>query len=176
MAKNSLETFIERVRAAWGPLTSEVVATCRDHMEQLLNASATEEWLAALHRDAPESKELYRDSEHGFLLLAHTEPTGLYRPPHDHGKGWVVYAAQQGETEMGTYVRVEDEHGKMQLVKRDSSVVRPGQVKVYLPGDIHDTRCTAGPLLLYRFTSCDLKKEIVTRYAQRDGVWTDGAS
>lgn len=176
MAKNSLETFIERVRSSWGPLTSEVVASCRDHLEKLLKAPATEKWLAALHRDAPENKELYRDPEHGFLLLAHTESTGLYRPPHDHGKGWVVYAVQQGETEMGTYVRVQDAHGKIQLVKRDSSLIRPGQVQVYLPGDIHDTRCTAGPLLLYRFTSCDLKKENVTRYAQRDDVWTDGTS
>lgn len=77
---------------------------------------------------------------------------------------------------MGTYARVEDEQGKMQLVKRDSKVIQPGQVNVYLPGDIHDTRCTAGPLLLYRFTSCDLKKEVVTRYAQQDGIWTDRAA
>lgn len=176
MAKDSLETFIERVKTTWGPISSEMVASCRDHLAELLKAPTTEEWLAALYRDAPENKELYRDPEHGFLLLAHTEPTGLYRPPHDHGKGWVVYAVQQGETEMGTYVRVEDEHGKMQLVKRDFTQIKPGQVKVYLPGDIHDTQCTAGPLLLYRFTSCDLKKERVTRYAQRHGVWTDGAS
>ena len=45
-----------------------------------------------------------------------------------------------------------------------------------VPGDIHDTRCTAGPLLLFRLTSRDLKKEKVTRYAQRDGIWTDGVS
>lgn len=176
MAKNSLETFIERVRSTWGPLTSEVVASCRHHLEELLKVPATEEWLAALHRDTPEYKELYRDPAHGFLLLAHAESPGLYRPPHDHGRGWVIYAVQRGETEMGTYVRVHDARGKMQLVKRDSSVVRPGQVEVYLPGDIHDTRCAAGPLLLYRFTSCDLKQENVTRYAQRDGGWTDGAS
>lgn len=176
MAKNSLETFIERVRATWDPITSEVVAGCREHLEELLKAPATEEWLAALHKDAPENKELYRDPEHGFLLLAHTEPTGLYRPPHDHGKGWVVYAVQQGETEMGTYVRVESEHGKAQLVKRDSSPIKAGQAKVYLPGDIHDTYCAAGPLLLYRFTSCDLKKESVTRYAQQGGGGADGAA
>ena len=175
MAKNSLETFIERVRAIWGPITSEVVAGCRTHLEELLKAPATEEWLAALHRDAPANKELYRDPENGFLLLAHTEAPGLYRPPHDHGKGWVIYAVQQGETEMGTYVRLQDESGKLQLVQRDASALRAGQVSVYLPGDIHDTRCLTGPLLLYRFTSCDLKQERVSRYAQRDGVWTDEA-
>ena len=176
MKKNSLQRFTEGVSAGWGQLTSELVASIRRHMQELLEAPPTEEWLAALHEEAAESRELYRDPAHGFLLLAHTESPGLYRPPHDHGRGWVIYAVQRGKTEMGTYARVHDAQRKMQLVKRDSSVVRPGEITVYLPGDIHDTRCTAGPLLLYRFTSCDLKKENVTRYAQRNGVWTDGAS
>jgi predicted metal-dependent enzyme (double-stranded beta helix superfamily) len=176
MKKNSLQRFTESASASWGPLTSELVASTRRQVEDLLEAASTEDWLSDLREEAAESRELYRDPAHGFLLLAHAESPGLYRPPHDHGRGWVIYAVQRGETEMGSYVRVHDARGKMQLVKRDSSVVRPGQIRVYLPGDIHDTRCTAGPLLLYRFTSCDLKKENVTRYAQRDGVWTDEAS
>lgn len=176
MKNNSLQRFTEGASAGWGPLTSELAASLRRQMEELLEAPATEHWLSALHEEAAESRELYRDPAHGFVLLGHVESPGLYRAPHDHGRGWVIYAVQRGETEIGTYVRVLDARGKMQLVQRDSTVVRPGQVKVYLPGDIHDTRCTAGPLLLYRFTSCDLKTENVTRYAQRDGVWTDGAS
>jgi predicted metal-dependent enzyme (double-stranded beta helix superfamily) len=176
MKKNSLQRFTEGASAAWGPLTSELVASLRRQMQELLEAPSTEDWLSALHEEAAESRELYRDPAHGFLLLAHTESPELYRPPHDHGRGWVIYAVQRGETEMGTYARVHDAQGTMHLVKRDSSVIRPGEVRVYLPGDIHDTRCTEGPLLLYRFTSCDLKKENVTRYAQRNGVWTDGAS
>jgi predicted metal-dependent enzyme (double-stranded beta helix superfamily) len=176
MKKNSLERFTEFASARWGPLTSELVASIRGGMAELLETPATEDWLAELHEDAAESRELYRDPAHGFVLLAHTESPGLYRPPHDHGRGWVIYAVQRGETEMGTYARGLDPRGSTQLVKRNSRVVRPGQVEVYLPGDIHDTRCTEGPLLLFRFTSADLKKENVTRYAQRNGVWTDGAS
>jgi hypothetical protein len=181
MAKNSLETFIESVRPTWGPLTSELVASCRHHLEELLKAPATEEWLAALHRDVPEYEELYRDPAHGFMLLAHAEYAGLYRPPHDHGRGWVIYAVQQGEIEMGTYLRVQGPDGRVQLVKRDATLVRPGRVKVFLRGDIHDTRCITGPALLFRFTERDLKKEDkeehrVTRYVERDGVWTDGAA
>ena len=180
MAKNSLEQFIEGVRQIWGPLTSEVVAGCRRHLEELVKAPSTEEWLAALHREAPAYNEMYRDSTQGFVLLAHTEPAGLYRPPHDHGRGWVIYAIQQGEIEMGTYARIENPDGSVKLVKRDSTLVRPGQVQVYLPGDIHDTRCISGPALLFRFTERDLKKEDkeehrVTRYVERDGVWTLGA-
>lgn len=156
-----------------------MVAACRGHLEDLLKAPATEDWLAPLHRDAAESKELYRDPTHGFVLLAHTEPEGLYRPPHDHGRAWVIYALQQGEIEMGTYARLQGPDGNDRLVKRGSTLVRPGQVRVYLPGDIHDTRCMSGPALLFRFSERDLKQEDredhwVTRYVERVGVWTVG--
>ncbi len=181
MAGNSLETFVERIRPTWGPLTSELVAGCCRHLEELLKTPAAEDWLAALHRDAPEFKELYRDPTHGFVLLAHAEYAGLYRPPHDHGRGWVIYAVQQGEIEMATYVRMRDPGGAVRLVKRDATLVRAGQAKVFLPGDIHDTRCVTGPALLFRFTERDLKKEDkeerkVTRYVERDGVWTEKAA
>jgi hypothetical protein len=181
MAKNSLETFAETVSPAWGPITSELVATCQRQLEELLKAPAAEDWLAALHRDAPESRELYRDPAHGFVLLAHAESAGLYRPPHDHGRAWVIYAVQQGEIEMGTYVRVQAADGQVRLVKRDATLVRPGQAKVFLSGDIHDTRCITGPALLFRFTERDLKKEDkqerkVTRYVEREGVWTERAA
>jgi predicted metal-dependent enzyme (double-stranded beta helix superfamily) len=123
---------------------------------------------------------MYRDPQHGFVLLAHSEYAGLYRPPHDHGRSWVIYAMQQGEIEMGTYARVEEPVGSVKLVKRGTTLVRPGQVHVYLPGDIHDTRCMTGPALLFRFTERDLKKEDrdehrVTRYVERNRVWTVGS-
>ena len=166
MVKDSLQKFAEALSSTWGPLTSELVARSRHHVAQLLEASAAEAWLSSLHRDAPESRELYRDPAHGFLLLAHTEQAGLYRPPHDHGRGWVIYAVQRGEMEMGAYRRVHDLRGDAHLVRRESFVLRPGDIRVFLPGDIHDTRCTAGPLTLFRFTSRDFKKEEVTRYPE----------
>lgn len=180
MTCNSLETSMAGIHSAWGPLSTPLVDACRSHLEQLVEASVTEPWLAALHRDGPANQQLYRDPSHGFVLLAHTEQAGLYRPPHDHGRGWVIYAIQQGEIEMRTYARVEDPDGSVRLVKRGSTVVRPGQAQVYLPGDIHDTRCISGPTLLFRFTERDLKKEDkdehrVTRYIERDGVWTVGS-
>ncbi|MGZ3313193.1 MAG: hypothetical protein ACXU8Q_03450, partial [Caulobacteraceae bacterium] len=130
-------------------------------------------------RDQPASRELFRDPVHGFVLLAHVEKAGLYRAPHDHGRGWVIYAVQQGESEMGTYGRLEGPDGDVRLVRRNTTVVRPGQAQVYLPGDIHDTLCVTGPALLFRFTERDLRREDaaerkVTRYIQRGGVWTLG--
>ena len=181
MTNNSLEKFVDGIGSIWGPLTSEVVAGCRQHLEELVKAPDSEEWLAALHSQAPLYEELFRHPTQGFALLAHTEPAGLYRPPHDHGRAWVIYGIQQGEVEMGTYARIEDQHGGVRLVKRNSTIVRAGQVQVYLPGDIHDTRCLSGPALLFRFTERDLKKEDkeehrVTRYVEREGVWTLKAS
>lgn len=177
MSADSLRTFIEGVRSAWGPLTSELVAASRAQADQLLQASPDEPWLAALLRDRPANEELYRDLDHGFVLLAHTEQAGLYRPPHDHGRSWVIYAVQSGEMEMRTYARVEDPDTGVRLVQRDATIVRAGQVQVYLPGDIHDTRCLTDQAIQYRFTERDLRIEDrqehrLTRYQQRNGVWT----
>ena len=180
MATSSLERFSENVRRIWGPLSSDLLAEARLQMEALLRASPEETWLASLHKAGPASEELVRDADHGFVLLAHTEHAGLYRPPHDHGRSWVIYGIQHGEIEMGTYGRVEDVHGNILLVQRDKTVLRPGQAQAYLPGDIHDTRCLTDSALLLRFTERDLKVEDrlhhqVTRYERRDGLWRPGA-
>jgi len=179
MNHDALATFVARTRAAFGPLTTEMITSVRAQLEELTKAPATEEWLRALHDEAPASKELHRDGTHGFVLLAHSEPTGLYRPPHDHGRSWVIYALQHGAMEIGTWARVEDADG-VRLVRRETQLLRAGEARVYLPGDIHDTRCAEGPSLLFRFTERDLKKEDlearrVTRYVQRSGVWTVGS-
>ena len=176
MAQNSLQSFAQAVNADWAPLSTEVVSAVRHHMETLLKAAPTEAWLHDLHHKGAPSQELIRDANHGFVLQAHTEQTGLYRPPHDHGRSWVIYAVVKGESVMGTYGRIVDASGTVRLVMRDRTHVRPGQVQVYLPGDIHDTRCIGGPALLYRFTERDLKQEDsqhhkITRYVERCGVW-----
>jgi hypothetical protein len=175
MSNNSLQDFCEAERAAWGPLTSELVESSRRGLEDLLRAPPSEGWLADLHESAPARAELYRDPEHGFALLAHTEKGGLYRAPHDHGRSWVLYGVQHGEVEMRSYARIEDGRGNFRLVRRDSVLVRPGQVLAYLPGDIHDTRCLTNSALLFRFTERDLKREDteghITRYREPDEVW-----
>ena len=88
-----------------------------------------------------------------------------------------IYAVQAGEIEMGTYGRIIDAEGKVRFVKRDSTLVGPGQVQVYLPGDIHDTQCRTESALLFRFTERDLRVEDtvhrrLTRYVEQNGLWT----
>lgn len=179
MGKTALQSFTEGVRSEWGPLTSELAEACQKRMETLLRAPAGETWLDALLRDEPASEELYRDPDHGFVLLAHTEQAGLYRPPHDHGRSWVLYGIQHGEIEMGTYARIEDEGGASRLVKRNTTLVRAGEAQLYLPGDVHDTRCVSDTALLFRFTERDLRVEDrqhhrLTRYVERNGIWIPG--
>lgn len=147
MTGNSLEKFTEEVKKSWGPLTSETVENCQRLLKKLAQAPLEE------------LGELYRDSEHGFVLLAYAEEEGTYRVPHDHGSGWVIYAVQSGEMEMGTYSRTINQKGQLSLVRRESFRMRPGDCKVFLPGDIHDTRCISPSALILRFTSCDLKDE-----------------
>lgn len=173
---NSLDRFIAEVRAGWGPLCSPLVQRCRAGLAALTLADPGEGWLAALRADRPASRELYRDREHGFLLLAHAEPAGLYRPPHDHGRSWVVYGVHSGTLEVVTYARVPDLDGDERLVARESGVLQPGEARAYLPGDIHDTRCLGDGALLFRFTERDLGPEDrverrMTRYVKRDGEW-----
>lgn len=180
MSRSALETFIAAVRPVWGELSSELVRACRKELEQLLQASASEPWLAALQAEAPASRELYRDPDHGFVLQAHIEPAGTFRPPHDHGRSWVIYGVQQGEIEMSTYARIASPDGQVRLVERDKTLVCAGQVQVYLPGDIHATRALKESARLFRFSERDLKAEDkqhgrVTRYVCQDGFWTVGA-
>jgi hypothetical protein len=177
MIRNSLETFADGIRLNWGSLTSELIASCKARVEELARTPPAEGWLAGLRKDLPESRELYRDPAHGFVLLAHAESRGRYRAPHDHGRGWVIYAVQQGEMEITTYAPVfHPDDKRVRLVRREAYRLRPGEAKVYLPGDIHDTRCTSDTVLYFRFTDRDLKKEEreghrVTRYVERNGLW-----
>ncbi len=176
MARNSLNLFAERVSGAWGPLSTELVTACSQFISELLQAPTSEDWLAQLLQKGPASQELYRDPIYQFILLAHSEAEGQYRPPHDHGRSWVIYAVQSGEVEMGSYARVEEPGGQPRLVKRGSTLMRAGDVQAYLPGDIHDTLCVSGPALQFRFTERDLRHEDleerrITRYAKQDGAW-----
>lgn len=174
MSGTALDLFAGRVRDSWGPLTSTLIASCEARLAELLSVPASEPWVAGLRDDAPDHRELYRDPVHGFLLLAHTEAEGRYRPPHDHGRSWVIYGVLDGEMEMGTYAPIAGADGTPRLVKRDTTRVRAGDVQVYLPGDVHDTRCISGPAIQFRFTERDLSLEQITRYVEQDGRWIAG--
>lgn len=159
MKNNSLNHFITEIKKAWGPLNSNTVSQCHKLLAELAKTPATEEWIANLLKMPEVNEELYRDTEHGFILLAYSENKGLYRAPHDHGSCWVLYAVHSGEMQMKTYLPRTNQKGSTELVCRESCAVLPGQSRVYLPSDIHDTQCISDSALVLRLTSCDLKKE-----------------
>lgn len=180
MPASALETFVSGVRSVWGPLTTPLVGKTLRLLEALARASSSEPWLAELHAALPASVELHRDPQHGFMLLAHVEHAGLYRPPHDHGRAWVVYAVQHGALEIRTFKRLDCASGAVRLVQRDSVVLRAGEARAYLPGDIHDTRCLSDAALLFRFTERDLRHEDrverqVARFDAPQDAWTADA-
>lgn len=160
MKQDSLAKFIERLQKVWAPLDSELAEKAQKLMEELVKASTSEPWLQELQNEFEGSRELYHDPDHGFILLAHTEKKDLYRAPHDHGNGWVIYAVQSGEMEMGTYVRIPGKDEEFKIVRREKYRVMPGESRVYLPGDIHDTKCISDSVLMFRLTSIDLKDEV----------------
>jgi hypothetical protein len=175
MAKNALETFVESVRDHWGPISTDLVERSRQLLDELTLTDEHEHWLASLLAERPATRELHREPSHGFMLLAHSEQAGLYRPPHDHGRAWVCYAVQSGELEITTYARIGDGKGS-RLVRREAHLLRPGHARLYLPGDIHDTRCLSEKALVLRFTERDLRHEDqveqqLTRFVERDGEW-----
>ena len=159
MVQQSLEKFIEKTRKTWGPLTSEVVAGFKNALEELARDPQTTAWLPDALNECSGNTELYQDADHGFILTAYTESSGQYRLPHDHGSGWVVYAVQQGTLEMSTFARIVDQTGRLRLVNRERYQMTPGDCKVFLPLDIHNTRCISQTATILRLTSCDLKKE-----------------
>lgn len=103
--------------------------------------------------------ELYKDEELGFVLTAYSETNETYRVPHNHGRGWVIYSVVEGAVEMGNYFNWEKTTGCSQLILKDKIILNSADVKIYYPGDIHDTKCLSENALILRLTSCDLKVE-----------------
>lgn len=159
MKNDSLDKFITSIKSNWTGLNSETIIKSRELLEQLTKTPSSEPWLIDLHNKKQESVELYKDNKLGFILLAHVETKGKYRVPHNHGAGWVFYAIQHGTMEMSTYGQVADQTGKYRLVSRGAAKINVGECNVYLPGDIHDTKCLSEYTLMFRLTSCDFQAE-----------------
>lgn len=172
MQNTGLENFIAKVQQQWSGLNTETVMAVRQLLIELTRASPDEPWLKQILEQRPATRELYTDPAQGFILLAHTEEQGTYRIPHNHGAGWVFYAVQSGEMAMNTFKQVTNHQGHSYLVSRGTDVMKSGDCRVFLPGDIHDTRCLSDGFVQFRLTSSDFKDEIkarrMIRYAQLD--------
>ncbi len=159
MATTSLSDFITALRADWAGLDSETIGRTHELLRELTGADSAEPWHEQLHSERPATVELYRDPDHGFVLLGHTEPSGSRFAPHDHGAGWVFYAVQHGKTRMETYKSITSPVGDTTLVSRGAFTLGPGDSQVFLPRDIHSTEVVSDYLVQIRLTSCDFAIE-----------------
>ncbi len=154
MNETQLGPYFKALKENWDAQNQQTVERAVLAIRDLIN---NPEFKTQLHQDRfglEKGVELYRDPETGFILLAYSEAKDLYRIPHNHGNGWVIYTVLEGVIEMGTYSLL----GK-NLVKRDRRQMQKGDMETYFPGDIHDTKCVSESVIILRFTSCDLKEE-----------------
>jgi len=175
-AGNSLERYIQEIRAIWGDGKDPQIAfKVKALMERLFASTTPEEpWMAELLREGKPSKELYRDPKHGFIQMGHVHQQGHKNTPHDHGPCWVVYGSYRGVTEITTYRRTDDgkEPGKAILDVKEVHRLSPGIVYHYLPGDIHSIHAVETPAVVFRFLSYDLEKIERHRYSLEKGTVT----
>ena len=171
---NSLERYIEEVRAIWGDgRDPELPFRVKALLEKLLaSAKPDDPWMAELIAEGRPSRELYRDPKHGFIQMVHVHKQGHANQLYDHGRCWVFYGAYSGLTEITTYRCTDSgqEPGKAILEKKDLNRLSVGVVYPYLPGEIHSTHAVEGPAVVFRFLSQDLDKAERSRYSLEKGT------
>jgi hypothetical protein len=146
--KNELNLFITETKNSWE--SRNIKST---YLEDLAKSATVRKSLQENLSNLFKGVELYKDEEHGFILLAYAENKGTYRAPHNHGNAWVEYAVVSGLVEMGNYC------GLSELILKNSDQLTAGDRHKYFPGEIHDTRCISENAIILRLTSCDLKVE-----------------
>ncbi|CAL2104178.1 conserved protein of unknown function [Tenacibaculum sp. 190130A14a] len=175
MKQTKLDHCIEGISNIWGPLNSNLVKQSKELIENLIKNSATEDWVDDMLKNQLSFKEIYRSKEHGFVLMGHLEQEGDISPPHDHGAGWVIYAVLQGSSKMGLFNRVFFPDGTMDVVQKEATILKAGECRVYLPGDIHNTQTLKDNTVMLRLTSCDFFKEVeegrLIRYLDNVTTW-----
>jgi hypothetical protein len=157
--KTKIDATVTEMRARWKNLTMDSIRDIQDLIKNLGQDPDVKGALQEATRDLPKGLELYRDPAEGYILLAYTEARGTYRMPHNHGDAWVIYAVVDGQVDMGCYFNATGADGSNHLVLKSQETLQAGDTRLYLPGEIHDTRCISESAVILRLTSLDLKSE-----------------
>lgn len=151
------EDFIRDCQAAIDPKTRAAdLESVRQALEKLLaNKAFVEEHCGPKAEFG--IKELYRDPERDFMLLAHVYPKGRTSPPHDHGASWAVYGQAVAWTDMTEYERVDDgkQPGHADIKVSRQYRLEPGKAGVFGPHKIHQINFPDGARFI-RVTGTDL--------------------
>lgn len=126
--------------------------------------------------DAPPVKELYRDPDFGFRVLAHTNRKPSKNSAHDHGPSWAVYGMAMNFTDMTEYKRADDGVGDSSgdtatVEKTKEYRLEEGKAVLFDTGVIHRL---SRPLetRLIRVTGADLETVLRHRFDVETGEVT----
>lgn len=122
----------------------------------------------------PGKRELFRDADTDFRVLAHVQAPGKAGKPHSHGASWAVYGAAMGSTGMAEWRRVNDGAGEAHvLAKTGAYTLDAGQTRAYGPGVIHSTSHPRKAWVI-RVTGTDLDSLPRYRFREtRDTILTE---
>lgn len=165
--ETSLHRYLGQLRSIWGSgQDPELPYRVKGLTERLLtSASPRERWIAKVIREGPETKELYRSRQHGFIFTGHVHAKGHRTHPHDHGPCWVLYGVYHGVSEITTYRRTDNGCllGSAILEKQQVRRLTSGSVILSLAGEIHST-FAAEPSVVFCFLSGELNQAGRYRY------------
>lgn len=155
---SSLKEFSREVRSLWGNGSDpELPSKVTGLMKALLShASPHEPWIIKLIKEGLPARDLYRDRDHGFILMGHVHPKGHNNAPHDHGFCWVLYGAYHGAAEITRYRRADEGAATSRAVleRKDFNRLTSAAVIACPPREIHSVFVTE-PSVLLRFLSAD---------------------
>ena len=109
--------------------------------------------------DAPYGvRQLYRDPDFDFVVLAHVNKDARKSPPHDHGSSWAIYGQATEHTDMSEYRRVDGNSGAgdAELEHVRTYRLTPGLAGLYDVGAIHSIDYPEGARFV-RVTGTDLE-------------------
>ena len=141
-ANYTLQEYIDDVRAILKQETDPAVFTAFiKPLSQRLAASTAMQDPA--YRVCDEAQGfgahlLHEEGDHALGIFMFAWLPGRGTPPHDH-KTWAVVTSVEGE-ELETYFKRNDDgskNGYAELEKTGEMIMRPGDVSVCMPSDIH---------------------------------------
>lgn len=166
-----LEDFCADARNALtedsGTAGRQAVAKC---LEKLL--TNTDFVSSTFDDEAPPVKELYRDPDFGFRVLAHTNRKPSKNSAHDHGPSWAVYGMAMNFTDMTEYRRAGDDGGDTATVEKTKEYrLEEGTAVLFDTGVIHQLSRPMETRLI-RVTGADLDTVLRHRFDVETGKVT----
>lgn len=143
----------------------------RDCLEKLL---ANKEFVDSTFDDeAPTVKELYRDPDFGFCVLAHTNRKPSKNSAHDHGPSWAVYGMAMNFTNMTEFRRTDDGSDPENATVEQTKAYRleQGKATLFDTGVIHQLERPLETRLI-RVTGADLDTVLRHRFNVETGKVT----